>query len=469
MSAKIENPGADLVKTYTVTQYNTAIQRYLRDKVPDTWVHGVITQLNVRGKVAYITIGQFEEGNPRPVGVLQVFLWASEFEAWNIRFSRLPTPFELRVELKVSFLIRADFYVPMGKFQPKVVKIDENFTLGELAQTRRKILEALIKDGLMDKNKLLPLSPIPLKIGLITAPGSAAYKDFTSILLNSPFAFDIHFYPAKMQGDSTEKTVLKAFEALKPYTLDLVCLIRGGGSKTDLVYFDSESICRAIAHFPIPVITGIGHEIDTSIADMVAWENKITPTDCAKFIENRLSEAYSMLHSNSQGIIDTWREQYQTATYDLSEKASAINHAWHIRQSGEWKKMSYQLREISGTVRRALKVEHENQKRMHTGIIRGPQKILTLEHERAHSAFHSLVSAWKKDLLNAGESLRLKKQLIKTMDPRTILKQGYTILRNKTGSLVTGVSEFKTGQEFEAELKDGYINGTITSTREKHG
>ena len=240
-------------KFFSITQYNRSVERLLKSQVPQVWVKGVITQLNVRGKIAYITLGEFEEGDTRPRAVLEVTLWSSELEVYNLRFARLPTPLVLRVELKVALQVEANFYVPSGRFQPRVTGIDENFTLGELSITRQRTLERLLKEGLLERNKRLRLSDWPLRVGLITAPGSAAYHDFVSVLLQSGFSFRIAFAGAKMQGEATESTVLSALERLGKLSLDVICLVRGGGSKTDLVYFDSENIARAIALCPIPV------------------------------------------------------------------------------------------------------------------------------------------------------------------------------------------------------------------------
>src|SRR5690606_34706365 len=119
-------------KVFSITQYGRSVERLLRAQVPKIWVKGVITQLNQRGKIAYITLGEFEEGDARPKAVLETTLWTSELELFNLRFAGLPTPLALRVDLKVAFLLEANFYVPSGRFQPRVLDIDEKFTMGEI-------------------------------------------------------------------------------------------------------------------------------------------------------------------------------------------------------------------------------------------------------------------------------------------------------------------------------------------------
>ena len=220
-------------KAYSVLQYNRSLEKLLKAQVPKIWVKGVITQLQIRGKVAYLTLGEFEEGDTKPKAVLDVMIWSWQLEDYHARFAQLPTPFSLRPELKVSVLLEASFYVPSGRFQPRILDIDEAFTLGELSLTRQKILQQLKLEGLLELNKKRFLGDVPLRVGLISAHGSAAYQDFTTVLLRSGFSFEIFFYPARMQGLATEETVSKGLEVLSRLALDVICLIRGGGSKTD--------------------------------------------------------------------------------------------------------------------------------------------------------------------------------------------------------------------------------------------
>ncbi len=393
-------------KSFTITQYNTSVSRYLKNKVPSVWVTGIITQLQIRDKITYLTIGEFEEGSTRPRATLQLYLWTSEFESYQQKFSELPTPFKLKAELKVKFLLEADFYIPFGKFQPKIIEVDPYFTLGEIAQTRQKIIKALEAEGLLKKNKALSLSPIPLKIGLITAPGSAAYMDFTTTLLDSGFSFEIFFHPAKMQGDNTEATILLAMGALKAFDMDVLCIIRGGGSKTDLVYFDSEKICREIANYPIPVFTGIGHEIDKSIADMVAFEDKITPTDCAKSLLKTVEEQYYVLEESTQNLKSTWRLSLEDSLQQMQLAGKNVAYRWKARQKKEREQMQYAIKGIKSASRAMLRSEFKNMERQYFGLERGPLKIVRVFQSQVDVTRHRLAGFWGK--LKNGEKSKLQ-------------------------------------------------------------
>jgi exodeoxyribonuclease VII large subunit len=429
-------------RVYTVTQYNRGVERRIRE-IPATWVKGVITQLQVRGKVVYLTLGEFEEGDARPKAVLDVIIWTAQFEAFNARFAQLPTPFVLRPELKVSLLLEAGFYVPSGRFQTKVLDIDESFTLGELAVTRQKILEALQREGLLEKNKRLPFPELPLRVGLISSRGSAAYQDFTTVLLQSGFSFEIFFVEARMQGVATETTVRDALQRFARLPagkgVDVICLVRGGGSKTDLVFFDSEMICRAIAASPVPVLTGIGHEIDRSLADIVAWDDLLTPTDCAKYLEARLSDAFAELVARATGVRGAWESAYQYEGRSAVQKAELLRTEWDARAQRESQRQSDFFRNIALTAARLIRAGHDKLRLNRTGLSRGPDKLIRLETV----------------------GLDLKAKLLQASDPAELLKRGFAQVVSTAGKWVRSARDLAAGDEIKVRFADGEIGAVI--------
>jgi exodeoxyribonuclease VII large subunit len=439
-SAAAADPAVSGRKVYTVGQYNRGVERRIKE-IPTTWVKGVITQLQPRGKVVYLTLAEFDEGDTRPKAVLDVIIWAGQFESFNARFALLPTPFVLRPELKVSLLLEAGFYVPSGRFQTKVLDIDESFTLGELAQTRLKILEALRREGLLEANKRRFLPPVPLRVGLISSRGSAAYQDFTTVLLQSGFSFDILFAEARMQGQDTESTVAAALAKLSRQSLDVICLVRGGGSKTDLVYFDSEKICRAIAACPVPVITGIGHEIDRSLADMVAYEDLLTPTDCAKFLEGRAAEAWNDLVTRASTLREAWETAYQDEGFATVQRAQQMRSAWDGRARREVQKQSDVARNIILASNRLIRACREKISLNRTGLLRGPEKIVRLETLR----------------------LELKAKSLQASDPVALLKRGFAQVVSASGQWIRGAKDAVAGDAIRVRFADGTVAARVES------
>lgn len=427
------------LKTYPVSKYLASIRNLLQTKVPAVWVNGVITQITQRGRMVYLNLAEFTEGDVKPVASLPLYLFASDFSKIQLKLQNLPEPFTLKEQMKVNFLIESDFYVPYGKFQGRVLNIDPAYTIGELALTRKAILERLAKEGLLRKNAEISFPEVPLKIGLITGEGTAAYQDFSTTLSHSGFAFEIVPAFAKMQGNETENTILEALGNLRSQDLDAICIIRGGGSKTDLNYFDSEALCRAVALYPIPVLTGIGHEIDKSLLDLVAWESCITPTDCAKFLIERVSDSWI----NTQELIQDIIAKVNHRLILTGERLNFYMHRLLKNTSGQFIKEKEALKQIKKNLTKIskyhLKTEQERLKRNKEGFVIGIQKILKIQKAR----------------FNLSES---KTRMI---DPKTLLAKGYSLTYGQNGKIIRNPVELKSGETITTQFAQGEIRSIV--------
>ncbi|RKZ26178.1 exodeoxyribonuclease VII large subunit, partial [bacterium] len=225
-------------------------------------------------------------------------------------FSRLKQTgegFLLKDDIEVKLLCRVNLSPRWGLYSLEVYDIDPVYTLGKLAQDRQKIIEDLRKRGLFEKNKALPLALVPLNIGLITSFGSAAYHDFISELKASGFAFKIIAFDSHMQGKNVEKDIIKAvhlFSSLPSGSIDVLVITRGGGSTADLSWFDNKTLAEEIARFPLPVFTALGHQINTTVMDLVSHTSFKTPTKAARFIAERVEEFNSFLEESAGNILD---------------------------------------------------------------------------------------------------------------------------------------------------------------------
>jgi exodeoxyribonuclease VII large subunit len=474
-------PASDVKKAYTVWAYNRSVEEAMK-KFPRTWVKGVLTQVNRRGKVVYMVLADFPEGETKPRAVLSVMMWTWDFDQLSARFAQLPTPFVIRPELKVSFLLESSYYVASGQFQPRVLDVDELFTLGELAVTRQKVLEALRREGLLEANKRRELSAIPLRVGLISAPGSAAYQDFTTVLMQSGFSFEIFFVEARMQGQETESTVAAALLKLSAMSLDVICIIRGGGAKTDLVYFDSEKICRAIAGCPVPVFTGIGHEIDLSLADMVAHRHFKTPTECAKFLENCATEAWAELRDRAARLRAAWESTAQERIYEVRGFADALRTLWSARRRGEVEHGAFLRGRLVQVTRRLLRLCTEKISLDGTGLARGPRKLLLLGRERFEARGVAIRRAWRSGheaehgrLTRAAvglrrgpgkrvdtETVRLENaaRILRLADP---LQRGYARVFGASGEALASAAGTREHEAILIRFHDGSIRAAVRS------
>ena len=426
-------------KTFPVSKYLTAVKKLLTTPLPPVWVNGVITQITERGRMVYLSIAEFAEGDVKPIAKIDLYLFAGEFAQMQARIAELPIPFTIKEQLKVNFLIEADFYIGSGKFQCHVTNIDPNFTLGELALTRQAILERLEKEGLLTRNKMQPFAAIPLKVGLITGETTAALKDFTTTLAHSGFAFEVIPAYAKMQGNETERTVLEALGKLRQIPdLDVICIVRGGGSKTDLNYFDSEALCRAIAISPVPILTGIGHQIDESLVDKVAFRSCITPTDCAKFLIARVEDSARHLREKILQIANATQQKLSTSKSKLFRTETNLSVFFEKRIASEKQKLFALAHNIARVPERIFSHEREKWNRNLDGLRFGSQKIIALQ-----KANFEIVEA-----------------KVKANDPKRILARGYTYATAKNG-LIKKATDVQSGDEFTIHFADGNVNCTV--------
>jgi exodeoxyribonuclease VII large subunit len=397
--------------SYSLSNYLFSVQRLVRKQIPQVWVYGTVASLQEKGKMVYITLAEYEEDSVLPKATLGATIFASQYAALCRSWNELPVPFQIKKDLKIRVLLEADFYIPHGKFQCKILDIDTAYTIGEIAITRAKIWDRLVKEKLHRLNGELPMPFLPFNIGLITSENSAACNDFLSTIRASGYAFSITIAPAKMQGQNTEADIIKALDKLKKCEdLDVVCIIRGGGAKTDLVFFDSYALCREAAFFPLPVITGIGHEIDESLLDMVAHTHLITPTDCAKFLIERADLAWQRL---------------QTMSFEFENLMRIFMR--------EYDKISYKILMLSNICSRKFIQEREKLTRDTLGLKRGAPKIMDFQTQ----------------------ALRLLEEKAHAANPQTQLKRGFTITKNENGKVLRSAKEATASTALRTVFADG--------------
>lgn len=278
-----------------IDDINGVLQREFRG----VWVYGEVSKVsNAASGHCYFDLVEDDDGNKKVISV-------KLFKQVRQRVAAKMQQYEMEIVSGIKVRIRGtpDVYAPSGQFGFKMSDIDPRFTLGDLAAKRDEIIARLKKEGLYDRNRRTSLPLVPLSIGLITSNGSAAHADFMKTLEQSAIGFTVSLCDVRVQGDGAAIGVAAAINMFSQQSdIDLVVVIRGGGSRVDLATFDDESIARAIAACTKPVFTGIGHETDTSIADEVAYSWNKTPTACAVAIIDQVQEFVRRVDGAAQRI-----------------------------------------------------------------------------------------------------------------------------------------------------------------------
>ena len=301
------------VPSFSVGQFTEVLNHVLKASFDEgVWVEGEIQGLRKPNPHAYFTLIENIDGVKAQ---LNINLFAGPLR--NVQAKLRQQGIELKDGLKVRLFGRVEYYGPFGKLNLIATDVDTQFSSGDVAAKREELLRVLMEKGVDKINKRIPVPLVPLRLGIISSSQAAGWADAQQHLTESGIGFAITFCDVRVQGDAAVPQIVAALNSLsRRDDIDLVMLMRGGGSKGDLAAFDDEQIAMAISKCSHPVFTGIGHEIDTSIADIVAHTANKTPTACAQsviaIVESFLSElSYSAgsLRSLTQTAVERARSR----------------------------------------------------------------------------------------------------------------------------------------------------------------
>jgi len=385
------------------------------------WVRGEVAKVYEKTHlyVDLVDAGSSASDSKRPV--LNAHCWASQ---WNPLKRKLAGDgVSLQPGMIVNFFGYVDVYAPQGRIGFTVTEIDVAGLLGDVARRRLELIARLTSEGLLDANKRVALSPVPLRVGLVASPQTEGYSDFTGQLLNSGFGFEVLLVRTAVQGEGAPAQIVAAITTLDAHGVDIICLVRGGGSKGDLACFDDERVARAIALSSTPVFTGIGHTGDESIADLVAHTRAITPTKLGEDIASLVSNWYSNnVRSPALKLLSATEALLDEAVEYVAERRRTMIFAVRDR-------------------------------------LRAEQRHLESTHQR-------LLIQSRHLLASASQSLASTRQLLGAYDPKKRLAQGWSIVTHADGLVVRSLDQVRVSEDVRVTLSDGTFVSTV---KEKDG
>ena len=426
--------------TYSVCELADAINDHLRRGFGDgVWVRGEIDGLSNRGPHSYFSL--VEDGDDgRAVIQVQLFAPAKKRLSPILRKHRL----ELRNGMKVRIRGHLDFWGQGGRLGLKMAGLDPRYTLGELAQSRDEVLRRLTANGLIDRNKRTSLSTIPLRIGVAASVDSAAWADLRGQLELSGFGFRLSVADTRVQGDGADRMVAGAIGTLarsaRAGLLDAIVVVRGGGARNELAVFDSEIIARTIALCPVPVITGLGHEIDRSIADEAAHTAVKTPTAVAVALIDRVGSYMSNAEQAWTAIERNARLRLDRADQRVSEVAHRIAARTEAAVDRATERLDMRANVLASVAPAALERESD-------WLDRAGQRLV----ERSTTA--ACRAADRLDVLAARAG---------AVDPAVQLARGWSITHTSSGAIVRSAADVAPGDTIITAVLDGSIIGTVT-------
>ena len=401
-------------------ELNHRVREAIDQSLPgEYWVQAEMSSVNVNAAGhCYIELVQKNDRGPGLVAKARATVWAGRFRMLKPYFEQA-TGQAFVAGISVLLLVTAEFHELYG-LSYIVQDIDPAYTLGDMARRRREILQRLESEGTLRLNKELELPIVPQRIAVISSETAAGYGDFCNQLLTNPygFAFTTRLFPAVMQGDRVEASVIAALDAVaaEAEQWDVVVIIRGGGATSDLAGFDTYELASNCAQFPLPIITGIGHERDDTVIDAVAHTRVKTPTAAAEFLVNRLVEAAEHLAHCVDAVADGISRRMTAEQQRLARLAQRLPGAFALRRTNEDHRLGRAMERIS------------------TGI----GNLLTRQQHR----------------------LELAEKVLEGASPERILRQGYSITY-RAGRAVRSAADVAVDEVLLTRFADGDIYSKV--------
>ncbi|MBR3702465.1 MAG: exodeoxyribonuclease VII large subunit [Alistipes sp.] len=406
----------------TLKQLQQQIKSAVEGALPlPVWIVAEVAELKVNySGHCYMELVEKSEpkrgANSTPTAQARAVIWRSQWAMISPYF-RQQTGSDLQAGMKILARVMVSYHELYG-LSLQILDIDPSYTLGEVERQKQLTIAQLKADGVWDMNRELPMPYLVQRIAVVSSAAAAGYRDFMNELREGGYAFRCDLYDAVVQGNAAEESICAALEevALKQELYDAVVVIRGGGSASDLSCFNSYRLCSYVAQFPLPVLTGIGHDKDTSVADMVAHTPLKTPTAVAAWLTDRMAR------------IEGWLE-------DMSVQLKTLATAMTKREELRLERLSAEIKLQAAT------------------YCQRAEARLELMHEQ-------LFSLVERRLEREKSRLEVMQRSVEALSPKRIMELGFAVVRSG-GKVLKRVGDAEAGAPIEVELADGTIKARI--------
>lgn len=429
-----------LHNTLTLLELNGLVRDAIELSLPDEyWVEAEVSDISERGH-CYMELVEKDEFSNTPVAKARANCWRSNWTRIRDNFEKIAGQPVSRGQ-KLLLKVRATFHEAYG-FSYNILDIDPTFTLGDMARRRQEIIRKLKEEGVYDLQKELEIPLFAQRIAVISSASAAGYGDFCNQLENNEYGlvFKVTLFPAIMQGEQVEQTIIAALNAVAADadSYDVVVIIRGGGATADMSGFDTLSLAENVANFPLPIITGIGHERDECVLDMISNTRVKTPTAAAALLVDHLASVLSFVNDAEDRVANVVKRRMDIERMRLQrfeERIPALFKYFKTRQEARLDKV---LLVITSAISRKL------------------------EHERVRIANDAAALRSYADhvLTNNRQRLKLLEEKARLMNPQLMLERGYSITMFK-GRSVKDPGALKQGDEIETRVAKGVVKSIV--------
>ncbi|MDP3643157.1 MAG: exodeoxyribonuclease VII large subunit [Bacteroidota bacterium] len=455
------------------------------------WVRAEISEMTInRSGHCYLDLIETEQGTDTVIARCRATIWSYTFRMLKPYFET--TTGQVFTEgLKVLLHAKVEYHEVYG-LSLNIRDIDPVYTLGDLARQRREIIRRLQEDGVFEMNKELELPLVPQRLAVISSPTAAGLQDFLDQLHNNShqFVFYTKLFPAVMQGSEAPRSIMSALDRIYEYEdlFDAVVIIRGGGAQLDLACFDQYELAFTVAQFPLPVITGIGHDKDDTVIDLVAHTRMKTPTAVAEFLISgalRFWQELKEIENHFGELISDQLEDHKNRLTEATDQLhDLVNHMIVFQQN----RLNIAGIHLANRTESFLKDQQSELKKLMVGTKNITSHFITGEtHQLDHFGnklnyiFREKV-IMNKNILNqfqhlikirTMETIRYEKknldlihEKLRLIDPNNILKRGYS-LTMINGKIIKSVKQIAEGDQIQTRLSDGTVRSTVKEISNK--
>lgn len=472
----------------TLSQLNEAIKEALLDAFPTTvWVVAEVSELKEnRSGHCYLELIEKKDNT---------ILARSRATIWSYTFRMLKPYFETSTGQSfasgIKIMVQATVeYHPAYGLSLNIKDIDPTYTVGDMALQRKEIINRLQSEGIYEMNKELELPLVPQKIAIISSATAAGFQDFMNQLEANEYGFKYYtkLFEATMQGAETVPSIIYALERIFQYEdfFDAVIIIRGGGATADLASFDNYDLAFNVAQFPLPIITGIGHEKDDTIIDLVAHTRMKTPTAVAEFLISGVANYYERLLGLENEVVQLARNTIDVEKNKLERIAESLNYSvsgfinekqvYLTKIGSELQqniskfsfKKKYEINNLKHDLNSAVslwfletKNRMELKQRMFKRVV---GEVLARENASLIHYKDLIASESKRIIFKEQEKIHINENTVRLLDPKNVLKRGYS-LTLKEGEIVKNTKQLGLNDEIETRFADGSVTSKITKKR----
>jgi exodeoxyribonuclease VII large subunit len=450
--------------SYTLLQLNSLIKISVKEVFPETiWVTGEINEMNENSSGhCYLELVEKAQNSDQIIARAKATIWVMTWRMLKSYFETA-TGQEFQPGLKVMVSVSVEFHELYG-FSLNIKDVDPIYTLGDLEQKKAEIIRQLEEEGIIDMNRGLELEPVPQRIAVISSQTAAGFQDFLHQIANNAwgYKFSIRLFQAVMQGKQAEASILKALDDINSqiHRFDAIVIIRGGGAKADLNCFNSYRVASHIAQFPLPVITGIGHERDTTIADMVAHTRMKTPTAVAEFLISMLEDFEAIVSDMEYQLTNASGYQLDKTKKNLTYLLNKVYPVIKGKISTEINKTTGIESRFPGSIRSFMMQKKFSQRSAAGQISSLVGSIIRFEKEENFRNLANLKKQVRNFVKKNNYHLKYKEDTVRLYHPENMLRKGFALV-TMNGKMIKSVKSLKKSDNIETKFRDGRIESIV--------